>query len=263
MRSKAQFKGHPIHPMLVAFPIAFIFGAALLDLVGLAGNWSTAWSAAAYLSLAAVVTGLAAGAAGFIDYLYTVPPKSSGARRATWHMAVNVSALAAVAIAAAFRNWETFQPGALAVGLELAAAGLVTWGGWMGGTLVYRNQIGVDHRYAQAGKWREQTVEGRAGEPVLISGAAELKTGQMMLLRVGNRRIVLARTHNGFAAFDDHCTHRGGSLAGGVIACDIVTCPWHGSQFDVRDGSVRSGPAEQPINVYPVDESGGEVRLSL
>ena len=44
--------------------------------------------------------------------------------------------------------------------MEAAGLGLMTYGGWMGGTLVYRNQIGVDHRYARAGKWKEATVTG-------------------------------------------------------------------------------------------------------
>ena len=48
--------------------------------------------------------------------------------------------------------------------LEAAGVGLLTAGGWMGGTLVNRNQIGVDHRYAHAGKWQEQEVEARPGQ---------------------------------------------------------------------------------------------------
>src|SRR5262249_37928684 len=89
-----------------------------------------------------------------------------------------------------------------------------------------------------------------------------LKVNQMKLLRVGGRRVVLARTEQGYTAFDDHCTHRGGSLAGGVMACDTVTCPWHGSQFDVRTGAVKSGPAEEPIGVYSVEQVGDGVRLA-
>jgi nitrite reductase/ring-hydroxylating ferredoxin subunit len=42
-----------------------------------------------------------------------------------------------------------------------------------------------------------------------------------------------------------------------------VACPWHGSQFDVKDGSVKAGPAEQAIGVYRVEDAAGEVRLVL
>ena len=265
MRSKAHFKTHPIHPMLVAFPIAFLVASPAFDLAGVLGGWPSAWATGAYLSIAAVVTGLAAGAAGLVDFLYVVPPNSSGKKRATWHMGVNVSALFLVACGWALRDWNTLRPQPLAIALEGVAVALMTYGGWLGGTLVYRNQIGVDHRYARAGKWREQTLEGRAGESVPVQGANDLEVGHMMLLRVGDRdrRLVLARTEEGFAVFDDHCTHRGGSLAGGVLACRTVCCPWHGSQFSVSDGLVKAGPAETPIATYRVEESGSEVRLVI
>jgi nitrite reductase/ring-hydroxylating ferredoxin subunit len=85
----------------------------------------------------------------------------------------------------------------------------------------------------------------------------------MKLLHVRGRRIVLARTAEGYAAVDDRCTHRGGSLADGVLACGVVTCPWHGSQFDVHTGEVKAGPAEQPIRTYRVEEADGQVRLVI
>ena len=74
-------------------------------------------------------------------------------------------------------------------------------------------------------------------------------------------QIVLARTDDGWAAFEDRCTHRGGSLAGGQMTCGTVICPWHGSQFDVATGAVSAGPAEESIRTFPVEVEGGEVRL--
>lgn len=74
---------------------------------------------------------------------------------------------------------------------------------------------------------------------------------------------MLARIDTGHCAFDDACTHRGGPLADGVLACGIVTCPWHGSQFDVRTGAVKAGPANEAIHTYPVEVTGDEVRLRV
>jgi nitrite reductase/ring-hydroxylating ferredoxin subunit/uncharacterized membrane protein len=263
MRSKVQIKGHPLHPILVAFPIAFLYGNLAFDAAGRAGGWASAWTTGGYLSLAAVASGLVAAVPGFIDYLYVVPPNSTARKRTTWHLGVNVAALAAFALGWAFRDGTSWRPGAGTLLLELAGVVLVTAGGWLGGTLVYRNLIGVDHRYAGAGKWREQEVEGRPGDEVVVARADELKPDQMKLLRLGGRRIVLARTQDVYVAFDDRCTHRGGSLAGGTMACGTVCCPWHGSQFDVRSGAVRAGPADTPIGTYPVREVGEEVRLTV
>lgn len=261
MHSTAQIKGHPIHPILIAFPIAFGVAAPVLDLVGVLANWSTVWTTGAYLAAATVICGLIAGAPGLIDYLYTVPPNSSASKRATWHLCVNLGALALVASGWAFRDLDTLRPGAGAVVLEFAGLALMTAGGWLGGTLVYRNQIGVDHRYAHAGKWSEREVSGPVGGTVDVAAADELKVGQMKLLHVNGRRIVLARTAEGHVAFDDHCPHRGGSLADGVLACGTVTCPWHGSQFDVTTGAVSAGPADTAIRTYRVEEANGRVRL--
>lgn len=271
MKSRAQFKGHPIHPMLVAFPIAFLYGCLVADLIGRILGRPGFRATGAYLSIAAVATGLLAGVPGFIDYLSVVPPGSSGKKRATQHMVVNVTGLALVAIGCAFREWGTLTPGWATVVLELGGAALVTWGGWMGGTLVYRNQIAVDHRFAHAGKWHETSVKGSAGETVTVDGAEAMKPGQMWLLHwtstgsvvAGQRRLVLARTDDGFAAFDDHCTHRGGSLADGALICGTVQCPWHGSQFDVRDGRVKAGPAKEPIGTCRAELRDGKVQVTL
>jgi nitrite reductase/ring-hydroxylating ferredoxin subunit/uncharacterized membrane protein len=261
MKSRASFKSHPLHPALVAFPIAFMVGCLLADLAGWLFAWESVWFTGALLSIAAVVTGVAAGVPGLIDYLAVVPPDSSAKRRATWHMDVNLTALGCIALGWVFRDLDTFAPRLGTVLLEAAGVGLVTWGGWMGAILVYRNQIGVDHRYAGAGKWNEQTVEAAPGQTVAVANADELKVGQMKLLHVAGRRIVLARTDDGWAAFDDHCTHRGGPLADGVLICSTVQCPWHGSAFDVKTGAVKAGPADKAIGVYRVEESAGEVLL--
>jgi nitrite reductase/ring-hydroxylating ferredoxin subunit/uncharacterized membrane protein len=264
MRSTAQLNGHPLHPALIAFPVAFLYGALLADLAALVGDWPALWATGAFLSVAAVVSGLVAAVPGLIDYLYTVPPDSSAKNRATWHMVVNSTALAAFAVSWAFRDWATLRPDVVVVVLEAAGVSLITWGGYLGGILVYRNQIGVDHRYAHAGKWREERVKPPpSATSVTVAKTDELKRDQLKLIHVGDRRIVLARTEDGYVAFSDHCTHRGGSLAGGVMARGTVICPWHGSQFDAESGAVVAGPAEQPIVTYRVEQKDGEVRLLL
>lgn len=264
MRSRAHFaKGHPIHPVLVAFPIAFFFGAVAFDLVGVLSGSPGWYSAAKYLSGAGLATGLLAAVPGLIDFLWTVPPASSAKRHARLHLLLNVTVIALFALAFWVRGAAGVPPDRPILGLELLAVALLAWSGFIGGTLVYRNQIGVDHRYAGAGKWREVSVAYAPGAPVSVPGPTELAPDQMMLLRAGSRRIVLARTADGWAAFDDRCTHRGGSLADGTLACGTVQCPWHGSQFDVRTGELRAAPAKEGITVYRVEEVGGEVRVVL
>jgi nitrite reductase/ring-hydroxylating ferredoxin subunit/uncharacterized membrane protein len=261
MRSKASFKGHPIHPALIPFPFAFLTGALLFDAASILLARPSLWTTGGHLAVAGIAAALIAAVPGLIDYFYTVPPASTGKQRATKHMIVNLSAVALFVGATLLRRGGS-DPDVTVLAIELLAAGLLAAGGWMGGTLVNRNQIGVDHRYAGAGKWKEEQVEASGGAPVVVSGG-DLEVDQMKLLRVDGRRIVLARTETGYVAFDDSCTHRGGALSGGTMICGTVQCPWHGSQFDVRSGKVKAGPAEAGIATYEVEERDGELRLLL
>jgi nitrite reductase/ring-hydroxylating ferredoxin subunit/uncharacterized membrane protein len=264
MRSRAHFRSHPLHPMLIPFPFAFLTGGFVADLAALLFDSADLRIAAWYLVIAGIVMGIVAAIPGVIDYVTTVPPASSAKSRATRHMIVNSSALLLFALSWWLRGGPGVPPDGALLVLEGAGVALLGMGGWLGGTLVYRNQIGIDHRYASAGKWNEARVADPApGQPVTIAGIDELEVDQMKLLHVGARRVVLARSEAGFHAFSDHCSHKGGSLAGGVMACGRVVCPWHGSQFDVATGAVHAGPAEEAIEVWPVEVVGGEVRLTL
>ena len=263
MKSKAVLLGHPVQPMLIPFPIAFLTGAVLFDAAGWIAENPAWWTTGGHLVAAGIGTALLAAVPGLVDYLYTVPPRSSGKTRATRHMAAMLSAVALFAVAWLLRGAAGTPPGLGVLSLEAAGLGLVAVGGYMGGTLVTRNLISVDHRYANAGGWSEASIENADGGPVTVAHRDELKVDQLKLLRFGDKRIVLAHTGAGYAAFDDRCTHRGGSLAGGVMMCGTVQCLWHGSQFDVRSGAVKAGPAKDGIAVYRVVEENGEVKLFL
>ena len=261
MRSKAHFKSHPLHPILIPFPLAFFIGTFIFDVIYLITGNDSFWRTGLYTAIAGIIGGLLAAIPGVIDYLFTVPPKSSAKKRATQHGLINVTNVVIFAISVFYRQRADANP-YIVVGLELVGVVLLFIAGWMGGTLVYRNQIGVDPRYAGAGKWKEATLEPSQGR-LEVAAADELKVDQMKLLRVKDRRLVLGRTEKGYVAFDDHCTHRGGSLAGGAMICGTVQCPWHGSQFDVQTGAVKAGPAKEKINTYTVEESGGKIYLLL
>jgi nitrite reductase/ring-hydroxylating ferredoxin subunit/uncharacterized membrane protein len=262
MRSRASYKAHPIHPALIPFPFAFLYGALGFTLAGRLADNAGWWTTGRYLAIAGVAAALVAAVPGLIDYIYSVPPNSTGKTRATKHMIANLSAVTLFFVAWLLGR-DAPMPQTAELVLEGAGAVLLTMGGWMGGTLVNRNQVGVDHRYANAGKWRDERVEADAEGIIAAVNSETLEINQMKLLRVGDRRIVLGRTEDGYVAFDDHCTHRGGSLADGVLICGRVQCPWHGSQFDVKSGAVRAGPAEAPIPTYHVEQHGSRVDIHL
>jgi nitrite reductase/ring-hydroxylating ferredoxin subunit/uncharacterized membrane protein len=258
MRSKASIKGHPVHPMLIAFPVAFFTGTFIFDLLSILLSNSDLWQTAYYLEIAGVVSALIAAIPGIIDFIGTVPPKSSAKKRAAQHGIFNVTHVVIFFTAWCLRTTEGIAVTWI-VSAELAGVIILSVAGWMGGTLVYRNQIGVDPRYANAGKWKEAwfSEEGT----IEVAAKDELEVNQMKLLHINGKRIVLGKTEDGYVAFDDHCTHKGGSLAGGSMICGTVQCPWHGSQFNATTGEVIAGPAEQNISTYKIAERNGKVYL--
>lgn len=261
MRSRAHFDGDPIHAALVHFPIAFLLGGMVMDLYQLVWRCPSWWTSTSYaLLVAGVATALVAAVPGFIDYLYTVPPNSSARTRATRHMVVNLAAVALFAGACFLRGDPEIRPEHVLVGVETVGAAMLAYGGFLGGKLIAKNQIGVDNKYASLGRWREISVKS-SGD--VVAQADELVLNQMKLVRLPGKRIVLARTETGYVAFDDHCPHKGGSLAGGMMMCGTVQCPWHGSQFDVQTGEVLCGPAEKRIDTFRIEESSAGIRLHL
>lgn len=261
MRSKLHLKGHPLHPILVALPIAFFIGTLVFDVWGYLRDNPDLWRTGMYLEAAGVVTALLAAVPGIVDYFSVVPPGSSAKKRATKHGVLNVI-IVILFTAVWFYRRDNEDAYAIVLSAEFLGVILLGISGWLGGTLVHRNQIGIDHRYAEAGKWKEKYLDSAAGE-VEVARVDELKVNQMMLVHVGGKRIVIGRTEDGYAAFDDHCTHRGGTLADGALICGTVQCPWHGSQFNVRTGAVKAGPAKTPIQTYGLRQADGVLYLHL
>jgi nitrite reductase/ring-hydroxylating ferredoxin subunit/uncharacterized membrane protein len=261
MKSKANFKSHPLHPILIVFPLAFFIGTLCFDILGLVIENKNFFFTAQYLELAGILSGLLAAIPGAIDYFYTVPPESSALKRAKKHALINISMLLIFSTAAITRTLDgiSFY---LTIVLEISGVVLLSIAGWLGGTLVHRNQIGVDIRYAGAGKWKEKTFSSSNGK-IEIASEGELEINQMQLIHLPDKRIVLGKTENGYVAFEDRCTHRGGSLAAGVMICGTVQCPWHGSQFDLQTGAAKAGPAKENILTYKTELEQGKIYLII
>ena len=99
MESRVIVKGHPLHPMLIPFPFAFLMGAVVSDWIAWLFRYEDLWTTGGFLLAAGVCAGLLAAVPGVIDYLTVVPPRSSGKTRATKHLLCNASALVSLALA--------------------------------------------------------------------------------------------------------------------------------------------------------------------
>ena len=96
---------------------------------------------------------------------------------------------------------------------------------------------------------------------VTVTALDQLGDRELAAGEVSGARIAIARAAGSVYAFGDTCTHLGCSLAEGSLGGTIVTCPCHGSQFDVTTGDVVRGPAREPVGSYPVRLEGDALRI--
>ncbi|HET8743251.1 MAG TPA: Rieske 2Fe-2S domain-containing protein, partial [Gaiella sp.] len=87
-------------------------------------------------------------------------------------------------------------------------------------------------------------------------GEAGGPEGSLRRVEVEDRAVCVARTADGWIAFDDTCTHEECSLAEGELDGTIVICPCHGSEFDVRTGDVMTPPALDPLPIFDARDDG-------
>jgi nitrite reductase/ring-hydroxylating ferredoxin subunit len=95
----------------------------------------------------------------------------------------------------------------------------------------------------------------------VVARADDLKEGDMRAFDVRGTKIAVANVAGTFYAFGDTCTHRECSLAEGDLEETTVTCPCHGSEFDVISGQVLRGPARVPVGSFEIRAEGGNLEV--
>ena len=95
----------------------------------------------------------------------------------------------------------------------------------------------------------------------VVGRADDLKEGEMQAFDVRGTQIAVANVAGEFYAFGDTCTHLQCSLAEGDLEETTVTCPCHGSQFDVVSGQVLRGPARVPVGSFEVRVEGTNLEI--
>jgi nitrite reductase/ring-hydroxylating ferredoxin subunit len=97
---------------------------------------------------------------------------------------------------------------------------------------------------------------------VTVAKADDLPDGEMIGATVDGLELLVANIGGQYHAIGSVCTHEGGPLADGDLYENVVTCPWHGSEFDVATGEVVTSPATEPEPVYEVRVEGDEIQVA-
>ncbi len=143
MESRAKLAGHPIHPMLVVFPLGLLATSLVFDIIAKASGSTGLALASYYMIPAGVIGGLAAAVFGLVDWLAI-----RRGTRARWvggmHGIGNVIVVALFVLSWILRREDAAHPGSISVVLSLIGVLLALVTGWLGGELVDRLGIGVD-----------------------------------------------------------------------------------------------------------------------
>ncbi|GAB3557681.1 hypothetical protein GCM10027405_02890 [Arthrobacter alkaliphilus] len=233
--------GHPLHPVLSDIPIGAWTMAAFLDLAG--GKVSE--PAADALVAVGIAAAIPTAAAGLNDWSDT---EGKPRRIGMFHALVNGSALCFYVGSVFARRFGSRD---LGKALGLAGFGLVTFGGFLGGHLIYADAVNVN-------KTADRTGPGKWTSIIDHSG---LSDGGHRMVEVGGVSVLLHRSGDTIEAIDALCSHMGGPLEEGTIENGCVTCPWHGSTFRLADGSIVRGPATRPQPAYEVRTSEGQIQI--
>ena len=143
MSSPASIRSHPIHPMLIVFPIALWIFSLICDVIYHAGPHNVFWKGVAFYTMVAGVAGaLLAAVPGFIDYLSLRDRRVK--RIATTHMVLNLIVVALFLFNLGVRYNASPDNEFFGVVLSVLAIAILAVSGWLGGSLVYVHGVAVN-----------------------------------------------------------------------------------------------------------------------
>lgn len=98
--------------------------------------------------------------------------------------------------------------------------------------------------------------------PVRTAKTNEIAPGSIREFQVEGKAIALANVSGMFYAISNTCLHRAGPLGQGALEGMVVTCPWHGWQYDVTTGKVKQNPAVG-VDCYPLEVRGEDIYVDV
>jgi nitrite reductase/ring-hydroxylating ferredoxin subunit/uncharacterized membrane protein len=231
--------GHALHPAITDVPVGAWTAALVLDALGERRGARIAVGVGLLGALGAAATGLT-------DWTDTYgKPRRLG----VVHAALNGAATLLYGASWIARG----KANRAGIVLSLLGYGLTSLSALYGGTMSLDLQIGVNHANATE----------PPGEETDVAGLDDVPDGGMKRVDAGGYPVLLVRRGDRIDAIGAVCAHQGGPLDEGTLDGDVVTCPWHGSRFCVRDGGIVSGPTAYPQPAFHATVVGGRVRIAV
>jgi nitrite reductase/ring-hydroxylating ferredoxin subunit/uncharacterized membrane protein len=236
---------HPLHPALTDFVIgAWALGSVLDGISMVHPSRSTDKAADLLISLGNLVA-IPTAMSGLADFS-TAPRRSM--QTGASHGLLNVGGLLLNLLSSSRRRAGKRGAGRC---LSATASSLLLLSAWLGGKLVFEQKVGINKIPQLKGgqDWKPVAREGDLQENT--PKRVEAEGDPAMICRCG------AQTH----ALGAVCGHEGGPLDEGEVKGNQVTCPWHHSVYDLRNGRVVHGPSTYATSVYETRIQDGNVEI--
>lgn len=241
-----RWAGHALHPALSDLPIGLWSGAVVLDVLGkdVAANGSRVDPAGA-LSAAGLVAAAGAVATGVTDWSVS---DGEDRRMGLFHGLLNLAGMALQGASLGARL--TGHRGSARV-LSATSLSVTLAASYFGGHLVLGRAAMVNRVAGFTGpsRWVRAMPE------------ADLPENTPAGVDVEGRQVLLHRSNGELHALDNVCSHAAGLLSRGEVTDCVVTCPLHGSRFDLRTGQILRGPAQHPQPVLPTRVRNGWIEV--
>lgn len=237
--------GHALHPPLTDLVTGSFVSAAVLDLLGPDDG-----GASRRLLQVGLVAAVPTALTGATDWADSELGDERVRRMGLVHAGTNVTALACVALSLLARRGGARRTGSA---LTLLGTTVLTAGGYLGGHMSFVLGAGPNQTAFDSGPddWTDAI------------DASDLPHEGIVSAMAGETPVLLGRHRGEVYAMHDRCSHRGCPLSDGEVDGRTITCPCHGSRFDLRDGTVVRGPATATQPVLDTRETDGRIEVRL
>jgi nitrite reductase/ring-hydroxylating ferredoxin subunit/uncharacterized membrane protein len=240
--------GHPLHPVLTDVPVGAWTAALALDAFeGISGR-KECGAAADFAIGVGLVGAVGSAVTGITDWSET---DGSARKVAMLHGLLNLAAAGLYTTALIMRK----QKGSRQSGVAMSMLGyaVAATSAYLGGHLVFGQQIGVDHTATADTNKPEKYTR--------VMPEADLKEEKPTRVLADGVAIVLVRRDKNIYALTETCPHLGGPLSEGKLVGDAIQCPWHMSELALEDGHVVNGPTTYPARCFDVRIRGGYIEV--
>jgi nitrite reductase/ring-hydroxylating ferredoxin subunit/uncharacterized membrane protein len=238
--------GAPLHPALTDVPIGSWSAAMVIDAVAPATGDETIAKAADQALAVGILAAIPTALTGMNDWSYL---RGDSKRVGTVHAILNSAALGLNIASMVFRLNGRRDVGRALSGLAY------------GGTL-FSAHLGGELSFGLGVRVNRTAFESPPSDFRPVLDETELHGEEMRRVDLDGLAVLVTRARDGgICAIANTCTHLGGPLNEGERDGDVVTCPWHGSQFDVCSGDLLSGPAVFPQPRYEARSREGKIEL--